>query len=289
MPFDSPLVTVCNTWKTCLGTEQTMVRDLLAAAGATTAGGRKNMSNTCIDPEKTDVFAIECDCFDHLTNTCGEAENKQTCYHEMMCCHDLICQSWKDAQNNPACPTNCPATMIERHGDPDHSTKKIPHQSSSDAEAIAMIDRAHRKQTKRKSSKSTHRRTSDVSLVDSTASSKCSAASVMTQQAFTSECTDIITAHCGGKPCVDLREDTSHHHVMILQSAGTAQVWYCSGTCDALSASHGPWTCTSTNSVDLVGTWSCSGLYDGTITVSSDYGDDFTAARTNEHMDRCHD
>jgi len=94
---------------------------------------------------------------------------------------------------------------------------------------------------------------------------------------------------CTKSPCVDLREGTDHHHVMWLESTGRAKVSYCSGSCSSLSTSHGPWTCTSssTSGTGLVGTWSCPGFYGGTVTISSSYGDDFTSARTNDHLDQC--
>ena len=112
--------------------------------------------------------------------------------------------------------------------------------------------------------------------------------------AQTNECVDAVVAACGGTfPCIDLREDSMHHHPMVLQADGTATVGYCDTTSNpAVCVSGRTWTCTCTAADcvagSLVGSWVCPGFYGNNILVTNAYGDDFTDQRGNEHIDVCY-
>jgi hypothetical protein len=97
-------------------------------------------------------------------------------------------------------------------------------------------------------------------------------------------CTATALSKCATFPCVDLREDTMHHHVMYLNSDGTAHI--IGGANSWNDARTWTGTCSGT-CVGLVGTWSIPGFYADTITISADYSDDFTGVRSNDHMDVC--
>ena len=48
-------------------------------------------------------------------------------------------------------------------------------------------------------------------------------------------------------------------------------------------------TCSDCETDSLVGTWSCPSFYEGSVTISNNFGDDFTTARDNDHIDVCGD
>ena len=75
-----------------------------------------------------------------------------------------------------------------------------------------------------------------------------------------------------------------HHHVMYLNSDGTAHI--IGGAHNWNDARTWTGTCSGT-CAGLVGTWSIPGFYADTITISADYSDDFTGVRSNDHMDVC--
>jgi hypothetical protein len=77
-----------------------------------------------------------------------------------------------------------------------------------------------------------------------------------------------------------------HHHPMWLTEPGVANIMYFRDDQNRANANR-DWVCTCGDCDGLVGVWSCPGFYTGTITVSPDYGDDFTPARSNEHVDVC--
>jgi len=99
------------------------------------------------------------------------------------------------------------------------------------------------------------------------------------------QCLPEAIAECHGFPCVDLREDAMHHHIMWYNSVGSASIMYFS--IDRNHAEGRSWDCTCDACDGLVGVWACPGFYTDVITISSDFGDDFTPARENDHMDVC--
>jgi hypothetical protein len=93
-------------------------------------------------------------------------------------------------------------------------------------------------------------------------------------------CTGTVLSACASFPCVDLRQDSNHHHIMYLNSDGTATISYL--------GSGSTWTATCSGAcAGLVGTWSTPSFYSGSITISVDYADDFTSATANDHIDVC--
>jgi len=103
----------------------------------------------------------------------------------------------------------------------------------------------------------------------------------------TAECPSDALEKCqGNTPCIDMREGPNHHHLMWLNEDGTAHV---DGEANGINGGDGrTWTCTRDgNGVGLVGNWNCPDFYDTVITITSDYADDFTAARTNEYIHVC--
>ena len=77
-----------------------------------------------------------------------------------------------------------------------------------------------------------------------------------------------------------------HHHPMWLTEPGVANIMYFRDDQNRANANR-DWVCTCGDCDGLVGVWSCPGFYTNTITVSPGYGDDFTPARSNEHVDVC--
>lgn len=102
---------------------------------------------------------------------------------------------------------------------------------------------------------------------------------------------------CGDRsPCIDLREDLSHHHIMYLNDDGTAHIdGSLSASVDAgTDAGSGSWTCTRDgHGSGLVGTWNCGDLYIGAdgvqqpITITQNYDDDFTPTVSNDMIEVC--
>jgi hypothetical protein len=106
------------------------------------------------------------------------------------------------------------------------------------------------------------------------------------------ECGVGIVKMCNGNfPCVDLLEAVPYHHVMSLNPDGVStsitQSFDCNNmdTCNNQHARSTPCTCSSCDGI--VGTWDCPGFYSGKIVISSDYGDDFTNARSNDKVLYC--
>merc|ERR1719382_1643139 len=100
-----------------------------------------------------------------------------------------------------------------------------------------------------------------------------------------SGCETQALAKCGTNvPCIDLRQDSNHHHLMWLHGDGTAHV---DGEASGYNDNRA-WTCTCSGSCSgLVGVWSCPGFYNGVITITSDYADDFTSSVATDHVDVC--
>jgi len=102
-----------------------------------------------------------------------------------------------------------------------------------------------------------------------------------------SQCAPDALEKCqGNTPCIDLREGVNHHHLMWLNSDGTAHV---DGEANGIGAGDSrTWTCTSDgNTVGLVGTWNCPGFYSTVVTITADFADDFTPARDNDFIHVC--
>merc|ERR1719367_760196 len=102
------------------------------------------------------------------------------------------------------------------------------------------------------------------------------------------ECDTNQMAACGGRyPCIDLQESTLHHHMMILDDVGQATITYYNR-----QWKHSPpnvWTCVCNACTErtLVGQWTCPGFYTGSISISSDFGSDFTTQTSNTNLDIC--
>jgi hypothetical protein len=98
-------------------------------------------------------------------------------------------------------------------------------------------------------------------------------------------CSPAAVAKCQGhSPCIDLREGGKHHHLMWLNADGTAHV---DGEANSYN-DHREWTCSCSGACKgLVGTWNCPGFYDNKIVITPTYDNDFTAVRSNEHIDVC--
>lgn len=96
------------------------------------------------------------------------------------------------------------------------------------------------------------------------------------------QCDPRSLAKCQGSgPCLDLYESNGEHHlIMFLNDNGTVTV-------DGEASNYNDdrvWTGTCASHCDgIVGTWSIPGFYDGTIVVSADYGNDYTAIRNAGH------
>jgi len=92
---------------------------------------------------------------------------------------------------------------------------------------------------------------------------------------------------CTSYPCIDLREGSDHHHIMVLDHSDKtkAKITYFNQNWQAGST----WDCSRLSTdYSLIGDWSCGNFYvNGAITISSDYADDFTNQRTNDHIDFC--
>lgn len=112
-----------------------------------------------------------------------------------------------------------------------------------------------------------------------------------------SQCSQAVMEKCGDRsPCIDLREDLSHHHIMYLNDDGTAHIdGSLSASVDAgTDAGSGSWTCTRDgHGSGLVGTWNCGDLYIGAdgvqqpITITQNYDDDFTPTVSNDMIEVC--
>jgi len=92
---------------------------------------------------------------------------------------------------------------------------------------------------------------------------------------------------CTSYPCIDLRQGTNHHHMMILDPSDTtkARITYFNQNWQA-----GPfWDCSRSAADDsLVGSWSCGNFYTtGAVSISADYADDFTDRTTEDSIDFC--
>merc|ERR550539_1908012 len=102
------------------------------------------------------------------------------------------------------------------------------------------------------------------------------------------ECdTNQMNACRGSFPCLDLQESTLHHHMMTLDFIGQATVTYYNRYWK-----HSPpnvWTCVCSTCTErsLVGQWTFPGFYTGSISISSDFGNDFTTTHTNTNVDLC--
>jgi len=93
---------------------------------------------------------------------------------------------------------------------------------------------------------------------------------------------------CTSFPCIDLREGSDHHHMMSLTATGRAIVRYYNRDWRATPDRSWDCTCQDCYAQSLVGTWDCGTFYQGsTITISSDYADNFTPERLNDHIDVC--
>lgn len=106
-------------------------------------------------------------------------------------------------------------------------------------------------------------------------------------KAGTTECGTQQQELCENFPCVDLREGPGHHHIMSYVSPGVANVKYYNSNFER--SPPNAWTCTSSTAAadSLVGVWTCPGFYWGSVTITADYADDFTDARSNDHIDVC--
>jgi len=106
-------------------------------------------------------------------------------------------------------------------------------------------------------------------------------------------------AKCTSFPCVDLRQDNEHHHIMTYTEQGKAKVIYYTND---FVASGRTWTCTCAGceKKSLVGTWTCVNdadktiMYESAITISADYADNFLPNQGNwgflgtlRHLDVC--
>lgn len=108
----------------------------------------------------------------------------------------------------------------------------------------------------------------------------------MPEAVTTETCHPAASAKCESFPCIDLIEDTMHHHVMWLNADGTATATYYNS--DVPSTVGGTYQCTCSGSCDeLVGTWDCPTFYSGVITITADYANDFTPVRTTDHVKYC--
>jgi len=93
---------------------------------------------------------------------------------------------------------------------------------------------------------------------------------------------------CTSYPCIDLRQGTNHHHMMILDPSDTtkARITYFNQNWQAGGLS---WDCSrSAPDGSLVGSWSCGNFYTtGAVSISADYADDFTDGTTEDSIDFC--
>ena len=102
-------------------------------------------------------------------------------------------------------------------------------------------------------------------------------------QGETNECENVNL--CASFPCLDLREGDNHHHIMSYVEAGKSLVKYYDK--DWKPGKEFSCTCSEYKPDSFVGIWSCPSFYGGSVTISNDFGDDFTSIRENDHIDVC--
>merc|ERR1719253_2080677 len=113
--LSSDLADKCEEWLNCLDSDKkSSLEALLLAAGVGASGkslsavARANESTVaaarrCTDPATEDPESWDCDCLERMKEQCGGVD--EACFREIMCNHEMICQSWKE--------DNCPDAAVE--------------------------------------------------------------------------------------------------------------------------------------------------------------------------------
>lgn len=129
--FSSVLQGECDKWADCLdeaGTKQFLI-DVLVGGGTVASPSLLEQDGgsflqpgpghtSCIHPKYADPESWDCQCYDDWIAKCKDSAGndltgaaRQTCIHEILCCHPKVCTAWKSAS---ACnAVSCPAFLME--------------------------------------------------------------------------------------------------------------------------------------------------------------------------------